>query len=121
MVEMFEVSREEITADAGTIFLRLHPDDKERVLAAIEESGAYFNLYYSQHRVILPGKGVRWYIADSRPQLLEDGSILWTGFVTDITERKRTEDALRESELRFRQIFEQSRMPSSSSSRVPAR
>jgi len=43
------------------------------------------------------------------PQLEEDGSVLWHGFITDITERKHAEDQLRIKEERYRLLAENSR------------
>lgn len=41
-------------------------------------------------------------------ELREEGDILFTGIIRDITERKRAELAVRENEKRFRQLFNQS-------------
>jgi PAS domain S-box-containing protein len=38
---------------------------------------------------------VRWLFGNALPQREKDGATLWHGFITDITERKRTEDELR--------------------------
>ena len=43
------------------------------------------------YRVKLPQKGVRWRHGFSRPQKLDDGSILWHGFINDTTARKQLE------------------------------
>ena len=38
-------------------------------------------------RVVLPVRGLRWLEGDSVPERLGDGSILWHGYIRDITER----------------------------------
>ena len=56
----------------------------------------------------LPKQGVRWRSGDARPEKLEDGSTLWHGFITDITDRRQAEEALEESEDIFRSFMEHS-------------
>src|SRR5215213_1325564 len=50
--------------------------------------------------------GSKFPIEMSLGEILEDGEQLFTGVIRDITERKRTEDALREARDRFRSIFD---------------
>jgi PAS domain-containing protein len=45
--------------------------------------------------LVLPKLGVRWRLGDAQPEKQEDGSILWHGFITDITERKQSEERRR--------------------------
>jgi diguanylate cyclase (GGDEF)-like protein/PAS domain S-box-containing protein len=50
--------------------------------------------------------GSEFLIEVSLGETLEHGERLFTGMIRDVTERKRTEDALREARDRFRSIFE---------------
>src|SRR5215212_1150700 len=50
--------------------------------------------------------GSEFPIEMSLGEILEDGERLFTGVIRDVTERKRTEDALREARDRFRSIFD---------------
>src|SRR5918994_5463864 len=50
--------------------------------------------------------GSEFPIEMSLGEILEDGEQMFTGVIRDVTERKRTEDALREMRDRFRSIFD---------------
>ncbi|MDP1766554.1 MAG: MASE1 domain-containing protein, partial [Methylotenera sp.] len=88
---IYEVTPKQVIEDASVIFSILHPDDYEGVVASIQESALKLSLWQHEFRVILPKQGVRWRLGESKPEKLEDGSVLWHGFITDITERKQTE------------------------------
>jgi PAS domain S-box-containing protein len=53
-----------------------------------------------------PDGQVRWMRLHSRPRRLPNGRIIWDGVQTDVTERRRAEAALRESEAKYRNLFE---------------
>jgi PAS domain S-box-containing protein len=84
-----------------------HPDDKKAMLvkwAAIRESGMPGGLEARLRRV--DGE-YRWFLFQAEPLRDELGNIVkWYGSSTDIEDRKRAEEALRESEQRFRDYAE---------------
>jgi len=105
MYDIYEVTPEEVREDASPVFTRLHPDDYDNIVETITESARNQTFYHSEFRVILPKQGLRWRMCDAKPELLEDGSTLWYGIITDITERKQSEEALRESVQLFKGLF----------------
>ena len=94
--EMWELSPEALRADASSSFLRIHPDDREKFAASVEESARTLLPWHLEFRVLLPKQGLRWRLGDARPESLGDGSILWHGFITDITSQKQAETKLQE-------------------------
>jgi PAS domain S-box-containing protein len=84
-----------------------HPDDKKGMLvkwAAIRESGMPGELEARLRR--FDGE-YRWFLFRGVPLRDELGNIVkWYGSSTDIEDRKRAEEALRESEQRFRDYAE---------------
>src|SRR5262245_14787324 len=89
----------------------LHPDDHERVANAIREASSQKGIYEVEIRL----KGVdghyRWFLSRALPQLDQEGNIIkWYGTNTDIEDRKRAGEALRESEERLRHALEAGRM-----------
>jgi len=84
-----------------------HPDDKKGMLqkwSAIRESGMPGELEARLRR--FDGE-YRWFLFRAEPLRGESGNIVkWYGSSTDIEDRKRAEEALRESEQRFRDYAE---------------
>ena len=88
MWDMYEVHPEEALHDASCVIARIHPQDIEAVLESIETSASNLTPWRCEYRVVLPQQGTKWRFGDAVPERLPDGSVLWHGFITDITERR---------------------------------
>ncbi len=104
--DIYEVRPEDVREDASPVFEHLHPDDREWLTEAILHSAKTLELFHFEFRVNLPKQGIRWRLCDAKPERLENGGTLWHGIITDITDRKHSEQMLRESEERLRAITE---------------
>ncbi len=102
---VFGVPADEMTQDASRVFRRMHPDDLDRIQASIRKSAVELTPFREEWRTDNPLKGEIWVEATSMPRREPDGSVLWHGFLSDVTERKRTDEALRESERRLRYVL----------------
>jgi len=93
--EIYGMAPEEL-ADGPTERIRavIHDEDMPRYLAALEASARTLVPWQLEYRVQLPEQGVRWRQGHAHPRRQADGSVLWHGFITDITERKRIEAEL---------------------------
>ncbi|MBH1987345.1 MAG: EAL domain-containing protein [Burkholderiales bacterium] len=89
--DMYGVRPQDVREDASAILSRLHPDDLQGVLQSIEHSAISLQPWRHEYRVVLPERGVCWRHGDAQPERLPDGSTLWHGFITDITDRKLSE------------------------------
>lgn len=88
---------------------RLHPKDIHRVEAiinnAIKKRHEDFNC---QYRIVLPDMSIRWIHAIGRFLVDDKGNVVRSvGTLNDITEKKLAQEALQDSEERFRATFEQ--------------
>jgi diguanylate cyclase (GGDEF)-like protein/PAS domain S-box-containing protein len=100
--DIYRVSPEEVIEDASQVFAVLHPEDRDSVIASINASARNLTPWRHEYRVKFKDGAVRWLFGNSLPQREVDGSVLWHGFITDVTERKRATSLLLESEARFR-------------------
>lgn len=101
--EIYGLSYEAIAQDANHIFNQIHPNDLPQVQASIAKSAQTMTPWYAEYRFRHPRKGERWLEGHSVPERESDGSILWHGYIHDITERKEAELAIqkRNEELRL--------------------
>jgi PAS domain S-box-containing protein len=82
----------------------LHPEDLERVTAAIQAHLKEKVPFDSEYRVRSKDGDYRWWAARGATARTPEGTpVRWVGTVTDITERIRAEEVLRESERRLRE------------------
>ncbi|MBD2437759.1 PAS domain-containing protein [Nostoc sp. FACHB-110] len=85
----------------------LHPEDSDRVQAAIDRAITTGEDYKIEFRVVYPHGKIRWALSQGKVFYDQNNQpIRMAGSDIDITETKKSAEALRESELRFRQIAE---------------
>jgi diguanylate cyclase (GGDEF)-like protein len=91
---MYGLSPEDLRQDATPFFGYRHPEDAARLEESVHESARSLSRWHIEYRLIIPGQGIRWRMGDAMPEKLDDGSIIWHGFITDITERKLAEERI---------------------------
>ncbi len=106
IAKIFGIDAKAVKHDATAIFALLHPDGLEQVRQSIRNSAQQMTDWIEQFRVIHPQQGEIWVEGHSTPERLANGAVLWSGFIRNITDRKHAEQALQNSEYRFRQMFE---------------
>jgi PAS domain S-box-containing protein len=94
------VSAKAAMADSRVLYDLILPEHAARFLAAEEAAlaaGKPFEIEIAMRR---PDGEVRWHRIASSPRSLPDGSTLWDGLQTDVTERHRIADELEEQRRR---------------------
>ncbi|MFO0937274.1 MAG: PAS domain S-box protein [Gemmataceae bacterium] len=104
---IFGISTAKLAEDASGIFDRIQPEDADSIRSSVELSARTMSTWRAEFRVQSPVLGEIWVEGSSVPSRQPDGSVLWHGYIHNITEQKRTTIALGESEGQFRATFEQ--------------
>src|ERR1700752_4247766 len=100
--------------DAATgvaISAMVHPDDKERLEAALATLSVENPALHIIYRIIRPDGAVTWLERNSRAYFNADGKVSRiVGMIVDVTKRKRADEALQVSEERLRMAQQAARI-----------
>ncbi|MES2900726.1 MAG: diguanylate cyclase [Pseudomonadota bacterium] len=97
MLTIFGATPELAAIDAVAAEAAIHPDDLSSYYGSLATSATTLQRWHLEFRVILPGVGERWREGDARPRAMPDGSTVWHGFISDITDHKRLELQLKDA------------------------
>ena len=102
---IFGHTAKEIMLDASIVFSMIHPDDFTPYLKARDLSITTLSTINFDFRIVRSPDDIVWININSTPERLSD-SVLWHGYIQDITEKKRREEQIVRSENKYRHIIE---------------
>jgi PAS domain-containing protein len=80
------------------VLSRIHPDDREPVQQQIDRATRDGEGFGFEHRLQLPGGSIKHVRVTAHPSRDSAGNLEFVGAVTDITDQRRSEESVRESE-----------------------
>ncbi|MCJ8281042.1 MAG: PAS domain S-box protein, partial [Rivularia sp. ALOHA_DT_140] len=95
--ELLEIEAEKIQLESNLLISMIHSEDYKTFTKSLNNSAETLDAFYWEGRLIKPSKKIQWVKTESRPQQQVDGSIIWDGFLSDITHLKHTEKALQKA------------------------
>jgi PAS domain S-box-containing protein len=106
MYALFGLEPSATNPSMETFCSAIHPDDVAAVIGTLGRDLRERDSHEMEFRIVKPGGEVRW--MNGMGAITRDGAepLRVTGICMDITDRKRMEQSLRESEQRYRGLFE---------------
>lgn len=96
----------DVIRDSNILHAQVLPEFRSPLQAAETASAAAMTDLNYEMWIRRPDGQLRLLYLNARPRQDGNGQITWNGIATDITERKKTESALHDSERRFQQLVE---------------
>ncbi|MFO8239186.1 MAG: PAS domain S-box protein, partial [Prochlorococcaceae cyanobacterium] len=105
-VEICGLEREALQGvEVSRAFTFLHPDDRAEFLRLERDATLHRRPFHGLGRVQVRG-AIRWLRAESVPRDLPDGSTLWEGVLTDVTEEVEVREQLEDQQRQLRRILD---------------
>jgi formate hydrogenlyase transcriptional activator len=89
-----------------TVLERVHPDDRSVVQQIIEYASITGADFEHECRLLIPNGSIKHVHVRARSQHDDSGQIQFVGAITDITERKTTEEKIGQQEAALRQLLD---------------
>lgn len=104
--DLCAVASEVATDNADRVFEMIHDDDIEEVMEGIETSADQLTRWDAEARFKPPESDIKWLRVSSVPEQREDGTVVWSGVMIDVTDKKNREEELNHQKRRFESLFQ---------------
>ena len=103
---LFGLTPAQACADIRALGRVILPEDRPRHDATIRAALLAGQPFEQEYRIRTDDGVLKWVHARAMPQSGRGGEVVWTGLLTDVSERKQLESVVRDSEERYRTLFE---------------
>lgn len=104
--DIFELEPEKVLEDASPIFQKVLPEDLRELEKSIEISRETLQDWVYEFRILRKDGQMRWLSGVARPEMMEDLSCLWYGYILDVTDKKKVEQINAETRIKYQGYFE---------------
>ncbi|NQZ75923.1 MAG: PAS domain-containing protein, partial [Ekhidna sp.] len=101
---IYKTKAEEAYQNSSRILEKIHEEDLEQIKVDLLEAAEKLTEWSVEWRVLQADKSWKWVRGQASPTKQEDGSVLWDGLVTDITEVKEAQQAEEIANERFKTL-----------------
>ena len=91
--EIYRLEPEAVAHDSQILWTLIHPEDIEQFAQSIDVSARTLERWQCEYRTRFSDGTIRWLAGTAMPERQADGAVLWHGFISDVTERKRAEQS----------------------------
>ncbi|WP_333291688.1 PAS domain S-box protein [Microcoleus sp. K1-B1] len=95
--EIQELEPEEIQNNSALLYEQMYPDDRSSHFEAIVKSATDLEPFSHEWRIVTASGKLKWLQGYSRPELRENGDIVWHGIIIDMSDRKQAEQELQQA------------------------
>jgi PAS domain S-box-containing protein len=103
--EICEFTSEQLMEKPELIMSQIHPADLSNFEQVVQYSAQTLKPKHWEGRMVTPSGKTKWIQTASKPEKQADGSVVWDGLMSDISERKQAEKELRESQQLLHLVF----------------
>lgn len=104
--DIYGVTPDDVKTDAAKVYSVLYPEDLNRVSLTIKKSFDELGIWEDEYRVIHPEKGMIWAKGMAKPEKQSDGSVLWYGYIFEITDQKLAEISVQNAKHYYEMLLE---------------
>lgn len=105
ILDLFCISAEQAMENPDLLRGLVHEEDRPRLAREFQESHQNLTPIDTKVRINHPSRGEIWISSSAIPRLISDGSVVWTGLFSDITDMVRVRERIEDQERFLRQVI----------------